>query len=70
MISGKWRDFKSKCTTKILTVATGPHMTRHHALLRPDGVKPNEWEEFVKGRLTDEFKVGEIKFTISNYCLL
>ncbi|KAM7502668.1 hypothetical protein LguiB_001572 [Lonicera macranthoides] len=57
MISSKWRDFKSTLSGKKLAIATGPYMTRHHLLLKPAEVKPNEWEEFVNGRLSHEFKL-------------
>ena len=68
MISLKWRDFKSILSGKFLAVATGPYMTRHHLLLKPAEVKPNEWEEFVNGRLSHEFKVSKINILGKN-CL-
>ena len=57
-----WKDYKSKLSTQIREEAKGPNSTRHLTLLKPPGMKSNEWDAFVKSRLSPEFDASEFDY--------
>lgn len=67
MIGKDWKEFKSKLSKIVLQASQGPNVSRHLALHKPTEVKCTEWEEFVKDRLTKEFKVRTLICFIKGY---
>ena len=65
-LGSSWRRYKSKVTKQIRSVPSSPEATRQIQLLKPDNVVDEEWNKFVKFRLSPEFDVSVIKLNLEH----
>lgn len=58
MMGRLWRNYKSELSIDIRDSSKGPNSKRTIELLKPSNVDKNEWEAFVKERLSPAFIVS------------
>ena len=65
-----WRQYKCRISKQIRSIPSGPEATRQLQLLKPDNVVDEEWNKFVKFRLSPEFDVSLLNLTLSTYSII
>lgn len=61
-IGNRWKEHKSRLVTAIKDASISSNKEAKYAMLKPDNMRDDEWNIFLKDKLSEEFEVKSNKF--------